>query len=1186
MNNPVIINNEEFIVNSSEFVKNHHGEFNNLFILDSLGLLERIISLLNEVTLMYENKPNLLLYNSTHGGYVPIKCANKYKNIYISGSDSAQNENLIKNMYKHNIQNISLVDNNIITDSSETIYDVVYNNGKDKMDINLNISILLCHKIHAEDIHLKGCYTLKNTDLILYIPSSLIPSFIREFHYFIEDETVLNYDNLIHYTMIVKNGGDELENVLNKNLNIIDRWTILDTGSTDNTINIINKVLVGKKKGQLYQEPFVDFKFSRNRCLDLAGKTCKFIIMLDDTYIIEGDLRKMLNTCRGDQFSDSFSLFIKSDDVFYASNRIIKSETNLRYIYRIHEVITPKNNKNVIIPFIHSTIFDFRCDYMQDRTMNRKKYDLDILYKELEDDPDDPRALYYLGQTYNLLENHEKAFEFFLRRIDHPVEGFLQEKIDACFEAARLANFKLGKPWEYCNQLYMRSFDMDTTRGDALYFIGIHYYLDAIGGIDPNNNFTIAYEHFKKCFNIGYPEHCQYSLKPTLHFYFLPKFLVHVAYINKDFEVGLKACSVFLKHVKEDNSVLIFQECFNHIEFKTMKDWNSIYGCLNLIPKTIKQPIKNSEIPILVFMADGGFSSWTGKDILTTGMGGSETFVIELSKHIQRSGYFKVIVFCRCEQNELYEGVEYRRLSEYFSFIFENNIHTCIIGRYSEYLPVTIESTAKNIYMVAHDMDFTGNIIHLHSKLKNIFCLSNWHAEFYSNMMPMVKDITRIFGHGIDSDLFDLRLKRISTNFPVFIYSSFPIRGLLPLLEMWPKIIQRYPTAILNIHSDINGVWSNTMRPVEMNKIKNLLQTYADDKSIVYHGWTSKKDLAKSWSKADVCFYPCTYLETFCHTMLEAAISKTLIVTSDLGALPDTVGNRGILLKGDFYDPSFQNEALDELFKIIDNQSMWSDLVEKNYTHVQNLSWYNKADELLKKYLLPTVENPIRYIQNNETPNNSNFKNINTKLNYAGMYNWTNDLPEGSIIHFTDTLEYILWKNQGKIINILEIGTYSGTSLIKFLELLPNSRAVVIDKWENYIENTPEKNKVSILESISDNDIEKIFYQNIKNTSMEDRIVVMKGDSNEKLTEMISTYTSYFDFIYVDGSHRLLDLYCDLVLSFSLLKIGGVIGIDDYLYNKDTILESPYEGVNHFIEKFKNNIKILSKGYRVFIEKM
>jgi chaperonin GroEL len=48
------------------------------------------------------------------------------------------------------------------------------------------------------------------------------------------------------------------------------------------------------------------------------------------------------------------------------------------------------------------------------------------------------------------------------------------------------------------------------------------------------------------------------------------------------------------------------------------------------------------------------------------------------------------------------------------------------------------------------------------------------------------------------------------------------------------------------------------------------------------------------------------------------------------------------------------------------------------------------------------------------------------------------------------------------------------------------------------------------------------------------------------------------------------------------------MGIDDYLFNKnyDNILESPFEGVNHFLEKFKNKIKILSKEYRVFIEKI
>lgn len=39
----------------------------------------------------------------------------------------------------------------------------------------------------------------------------------------------------------------QFENMLTKNLNIIDRWTILDTGSTDETLEIINRVLIGKK---------------------------------------------------------------------------------------------------------------------------------------------------------------------------------------------------------------------------------------------------------------------------------------------------------------------------------------------------------------------------------------------------------------------------------------------------------------------------------------------------------------------------------------------------------------------------------------------------------------------------------------------------------------------------------------------------------------------------------------------------------------------------------------------------------------------------------------------------------------------------------------------------------------------------------------------------------------------------
>ncbi|MFM6199250.1 MAG: hypothetical protein ACKPE1_08915, partial [Dolichospermum sp.] len=56
-------------------------------------------------------------------------------------------------------------------------------------------------------------YKLSNTDFFVHIPGHLYNNFLREFHYFIKEEDVLDYDNLIHFTMIVKNAGDGFENV-------------------------------------------------------------------------------------------------------------------------------------------------------------------------------------------------------------------------------------------------------------------------------------------------------------------------------------------------------------------------------------------------------------------------------------------------------------------------------------------------------------------------------------------------------------------------------------------------------------------------------------------------------------------------------------------------------------------------------------------------------------------------------------------------------------------------------------------------------------------------------------------------------------------------------------------------------------------------------------------------------------
>jgi hypothetical protein len=402
------INDKEYYVNENEFERELHNRYTNLVIRKNVGKYERIISLINELKCL--DIQNLILYKNTHGGFIPINCSQNYVKLYAVETDVNHINNFLLNIEKHKINNITItkyLDDIDIIDINNTVF--IFSEDDLSIDIEYiqdNKPLLLTS--YNEFIFKLGIYDtilkLTNSNLYLYIPEKFVEKFKSEFYYFINESCELEYDNLNHLCIMVKNAGPQFEETLKDNLSIIDRWTILDTGSTDDTIDIINRVLVGKKKGNLYQEPFINFRDSRNRCLDLAGKSCKFITMLDDTYVVKGQLREFLNEVRGDQLSSSFTIFIYSDDTEYGSNRIIKSKSELRYIHRIHEVISDKNNINIVIPKEVVNIDDKRFDYMEKRTHDRKQLDLKLLYEEVEENPHDPRAYYYLAQTYNLLK--------------------------------------------------------------------------------------------------------------------------------------------------------------------------------------------------------------------------------------------------------------------------------------------------------------------------------------------------------------------------------------------------------------------------------------------------------------------------------------------------------------------------------------------------------------------------------------------------------------------------------------------------------------------------------------------------------------------------------------------------------------------------------------------------------------
>ena len=1147
----VKINGEDYQVNDNEFEHQIHNRYTNLLLRKDIGYLERVVSLISDLNCVCAK--NLIIYNTNNGGYLPINCSNYYENLILVETQMTHIDNILFNINKKNFDNIKLVKYlyNIENIDNSSVFIFSENDCSLDMDyIQENKPLLLTS--FNDYISKSKMYSLilklTNTNLYLYVPNNLVDVFKKEFIYFINENGELDYDNLNHLCIMVKNGGPQFEQMLLDNISFFDRWTILDTGSTDDTIDIINRVLVGKKKGNLYQEPFINFRDSRNRCLELAGTSCKFITMLDDTYVVTGKLREFLNEVRGDQRSTSFTTYIHSDDTIYGSNRIIKSKSGLRYVHRIHEVISDKNNINIVIPNEVTYIDDRRFDYMEKRTQDRKQLDLKLLFEEVDENPYDPRAYYYLAQTYNLLEDYEKSFYYFTKRAEFTNAGFVQERVDAIFESARIANFKLNKPWSECEELYNKCYKADESRPEALYFIGIHYYLE--------NNYKKAFGYFKKAFEIGFPVHCQYSLKPTLSYHFLPKFLCKICYELGEYELGKQSGEYFLKN-----------NLPNADSYDEIASWYKIFEKLTIKVDECKP--KMPEKPIFCFHADGGFNNWSGSSILTIGVGGSETYIIEMARYIQRSGEFDVYVFCNCLEEENFEGVIYKPLNDYYSFIKQNYIHTCIVSRYSEYLPVTFKGCIENVYMVVHDLTPTGVVIPVDKKLKKILCLTEWHVEYFTQIFPSLKNITVPFYYGIDFSkfknekiTFNSRNDNISLKQQYkFIYSSFPNRGLLQLLQMWPKIHEFQPQASLHIYCDINGKWVNQVEGEMMNKVRQLFIDYGvteNKMNIYYHGWVNKQTLSEAWLSSDVWFYPCTFMETFCLTALEAALTKTLVITNNLAALQNTVGHRGVVIKGDAFDNDWQEKALLKIKKYLDpeNIKLKNELIERNFEWASNLSWASQAKKLLDEHILQE------------------------KLEYKGIYNWTNDLPFGHKKYFLEVINYFnnsypKVQQGGEQIKVLEIGTNNGISLINIIKLIPNSIGYGLDKWGDYNDNDTS----DVL------DLESSFYKNIAVEGLEERIKGIKGDSSEILFDFAMN-REIFDFIYINSSHLSFDCYSELFQSWKILNRGGLLAIDNYLYNEGVIVDSPFEGINNFLKKHKHEIKILHNERRVFLIKI
>ena len=77
-----------------------------------------------------------------------------------------------------------------------------------------------------------------------------------------------------------------------------------------------------------------------------------------------------------------------------------------------------------------------------------------------------------------------------------------------------------------------------------------------------------------------------------------------------------------------------------------------------------------------------------------------------------------------------------------------------------------------------------------------------------------------------------------------------------------------------------------------------------------------------------------------------------------------------------------------------------------------------------------------------------------------------------------------------------------------------------------------------------------------------------------------------YDFIYIDASHTADDVASDAEYSWELLKRGGILAFDDYMWGQDMKPElTPRPAIDNFLEFHKGEYDILTKDYQVWIRK-
>ena len=179
-------------------------------------------------------------------------------------------------------------------------------------------------------------------------------------------------------------------------------------------------------------------------------------------------------------------------------------------------------------------------------------------------------------------------------------------------------------------------------------------------------------------------------------------------------------------------------------------------------------------------------------------------------------------------------------------------------------------------------------------------------------------------------------------------YTSTPWRGLDVLLKAWE--ILKPQDCELHVFSSTK-IYGKDFAISQEGNYQELYDKCEELPNVVYRGSVSNEELRKELHTFDILAYPNTFEETSCIAVIEALSAGLRVVTSNLGALPETTEGwarmYSYLPNPELHAETFA-KILDEEIELIRENKLQEHLTDQINIYNKRWSWDYRITEWIK----------------------------------------------------------------------------------------------------------------------------------------------------------------------------------------------------------------------------------------------